>query len=222
MDYFDITLRAMEKLLSDCNEDRYAAYISECVGRWEKSRDIMYLLKGFSENGLFAEFAFQDTVFASDEKSYWTQQLFGGLTAMAIQLARFYREGKNIDIAFIRKNFGFPAQVIEGSVCEGCGARQINAADIDRYISTQVISGAVADGLEAGDLTKTVEQIMNVTYTDITVGRERAKLRAANTGVDVSSARKPATFCMRCGSGKIKSCRFLKSLKKPEFVPLSV
>lgn len=221
MNYYEITIRAMEKLLSDCREDKYAAYISDCVGRWQSSRDVNCFLRGFSENGLFAEFAFQQTEFSSAENRFWTQQLFGGLTAMAMQLARFYSERRKIDIAFIRKYFGHPAEVIEGSMCESCGAKQINAADIDRYISMEVISGAIADGLEAGDLNGITGEIMNARHRYITAGRENARLRALNTGVDVCSDIRPMTVCIRCGSRKIKTCRFLKSLKKTEFVALS-
>lgn len=221
MQFYETTLKAMHKLLSDCGEQPYADYLADCLVQWREHADTSPFLKGFSQKGIFEHFSFEHTRFPSAESNYWTQQLFGGLTAMAMQLARFENEGKKIDIGFIRKHFGHPAEVISGSRCEDCGTKQICQADIDRYISMQVISTAIADGLEAGNLTRTVEQIMQVTDREIITLRERSRLRAANTGVNVSSGRTPMAVCTKCGGKNIRSCRFLKSLREPKFVELS-
>lgn len=220
MQYFEITLSAMHKLLTDCGEQRYADYLADCLEQWRTGGHTEPFLKGFSQNGVFEHFAFEHTLFASAESNYWTQQLFGGLTAMGMQLARFINEGKSMDIAFIRRYFGHPAELITGTKCENCGATQLGLDDIDRYISVQVISTAIADGLESGDLSRKVEEIMKGTFREITVLRERARLRAANTGVNISSSRTPVTVCMKCGGRNIRPCRFLKSVREMVFVEL--
>lgn len=221
MNFYEITLRAMHKLLTDCGEQEYAACIADCLEQWTSNADMAPLLQAFSKKGKFAHFAFEHTVFPTEERNYWTQQLFGGLTAMAMQLAKFAGEGKSVDIRFIRQHFGYPAEMITGSMCADCQSRQISMADIDRYISMQVISAAIVDGLEAGDLTKATEEIMQVKWKDIKALRDKAQLRALNTNVDVSSGRMPMTVCMKCGGKNIRPCRFLKSVKELVFVPLS-
>ena len=106
MKFYETSIKAMEKVLRDTKEDFYADYIKECIQKWESSKDTSYFTKGFSKKGRFENFTFQTTEFSSEENRYWTQQYFGGLVAMAMQLAKFITEGKTIDIGFIKKNFG--------------------------------------------------------------------------------------------------------------------
>ena len=221
MKFYETSIKAMEKVLKDTKEDFYADYISECIQKWESSKDTTYFIKGFSKKGRFENFTFQNTAFPSEESRYWTQQYFGGLVAMAMQLAKFINEGKTIDIDFIKKNFGHQAEVISGSVCSSCGTKQFSMADIDKCVTIPVISGGIIEGLEKEDLTDITEQIMNCTYGRLVKEREQAKERAANTNVSVSSSRTAMTVCTKCGGKNISKCRFLKSLKKNAFVALS-
>ena len=221
MKFYETSIKAMEKVLRDTKEDFYADYIKECIQKWESSNDTSCFTKGFSKKGRFENFTFQTTEFSSEENRYWTQQYFGGLVAMAMQLAKFITEGKTIDIGFIKKNFGHQAEVISGSVCTDCGTKQFSMSDIDRYITIPVISGGIIEGLEKEDLTDITEQIMNCTYDRLVKEREQAKERAANSNVSVSSSREPMTICTKCGGKSISKCRFLKSLKKNTFVALS-
>ena len=211
----------MEKVLRDCKEDTYADYIAESLEKWAENKDTSFFIAGFSKKGCFEEFAFQNTSFTSSEKEYWTRQYFGGLVAMALQLAKFESQGKSISIDFIKQHFGHPAEIISGTLCEDCGAREFSMLDIDRYVTSPVISGAIISGLEKGDLSEITEQIMDAVYVPLLVEREHATLRAANSGVSVSSTREPAKVCLKCGGKNVRKCRYLKSLKKMSFVPLN-
>lgn len=221
MKFFEISVRAMENILKECGETSYADYISDCLLKWSASSDTEYFLKGFSKGGKFERFDFSDTKFESEEQKYWITQYFGGLVAMAVQLAKFEREGKNISLDFIRRNFGHQAEVISGVICENCKTKYINMSDIDRYITMPVISGAIIEGLEKGELTDITQQIMNLSYKKLSKERDEAKLRAANTSIDVSSDRTAIAICLKCGGKNFKRCRFLKSLKKNSFVALT-
>ena len=79
MDYFEITLRGMRKVLDLCGEDTYRAYIDDCIEGYSAKGDVGLLMKGFSPKGVFADFHFENTVFLTEEKRFWTEQLFGGL-----------------------------------------------------------------------------------------------------------------------------------------------
>ncbi len=221
MNFYELTLETLIQVLTDSSEDLKASYLSDCLSRWKSRSDVDYFIRGFSDKGVFADFHFANSTFSSEEQRFWTQQLFGGLVAMAMQLARFHKEKKPISIGFIRQNFGHQAEVIHGTVCQDCGARLVNALDIDRYITMPVISEAIVEGLDHDDLKKRAAEVMALTYPRLGSEREKAKLRAANTNITVSSDRKPQTMCFRCGSKNLKTNRFLKSLRKNEFVMLS-
>ena len=221
MDYFEITLRGMRKVLDLCGEDTYRAYIDDCIEGYSAKGDVGLLMKGFSPKGVFADFHFENTVFPTEEKRFWTEQLFGGLVAMSVQLARFKAEHTPFDITFIREHFGHPAEIIEGSVCAGCGLKTITALDIDRYVTMPVIAEAIVEGIDRGDLEARVVQITDLSYPKLKYERDDASVRAINTDISVSSGRTRPTVCLRCGGKNIKTVKFLKSLRKKEFVMLS-
>ena len=221
MELYEITLRGMKKLLDDCTEEAYANIIEECLRKWQGRKDTACLLKEFAEGGRFRTFRFKESDFSSSEQNFWVQQLFGGLVAMVIQLARADAEKQIIDIAYIRRNFGRPSEVLTGTRCTSCGQRQVSGTDIDKYICLPIIAKRIADGLEQGSLDKEIDIIRSVSAPEIKSQRNEAQLRAANTGLLISDSRTPMTFCPSCGGKKLVPCRFLKSVKERVFVPLS-
>ncbi len=220
MEFYEITLKAMKKLLDDCNEKDYADMIKDCLEGWHKRQDTDCFLREFAKGGRFRTFQFKPEDFASGEQNFWVQQLFGGLVAMAIQLAGAIREKRTIDIGFIRKNFGRPSEVINGKKCSDCGKRQISGLDIDKYISLPIIAKRIADGLENNTLDTQIDSIISVSAPEISHERKATELRAANTGLLIVGENASA-FCPACGSKKLVPCRLLKSLKEPVFVPLN-
>lgn len=221
MEFYEITLKGMQKLLNDCNEKVYADIIADCIAAWQARQDTDCMLKEFATGGRFRTFQFKKEDFSSLEQNFWVQQLFGGLVAMVIQLAGFIRENKTVDIAFIRRNFGRPTDVLTGMKCSSCGQRQVSQLDIDKYISLPIIAKRIADGLENNTLDKEIETIISVSAPEIQRERNNAQLRAANTKLIVSDSRTPMKFCPSCGNQKLEPCRFLKSVKEPIFVPLN-
>lgn len=221
MDFYRITLEGMKKLLDDCNKKSYSDMIEYSLEKWNSRKDTNFFVTLFSEKGSFQELTFDVSEFSSQEKLFWTQQLFSALAAMAIQLADFIKHKKSCDINFIRTHFGHPAQMISGSACANCGARQINIDDVDRYISSSIIAKRVVDGLENGNLNENIEAIMTLSAPEIQREREHTKTRIMNSSVPFSQNRTRQTFCLNCGSKDIKKCKFLKSIKDVVFVPLS-
>ena len=139
MTYYEQTLTQMKRLLDDCKEHRYASFLADCLTDYADSKDVARFQKGFSGSGIFENFSFRDSDFDDPALAFWTVQLFGGLTAMAIQLAKFEVANRSMDIPFMRKHFGHPAEVIGGMKCRQCGKRFINAMDIAKYITPPVI-----------------------------------------------------------------------------------
>lgn len=222
MEFYRITLEGMKKLLNDCNKTSYADMIAYCIEKWDTNKDIAFFLSSFSEKGAFKNFRFEESDFSSAEEFFWTNQLFSALVAMAIELARASKAGKSYNIDFIRKHFGHDAQIIHGSLCKNCGSRQINAQNVDEYISAPIISKRVVDGLESGSLDENIEAIMTLSAPEIQRERERTKTRIINSSIPFSHGRTDMTFCLLCGGKDIGKCKFLKSLKELVFVPLSV
>ncbi len=222
MNYYESSINAIKQVLSSCKETEYAEYIDECIREWDRTRDTDLFVKGFSKNGKFEKFLISNGEFADDEHLFWATQVFGGLVAMAMQLARFIKAGREMPISYMRKNFGHPAEVVSGLRCKNCGAKEINIADIDKYITPSVISRAIIDGFEQDCLEKNVSEILDISSDYIKSERDNAKERALNTGVSVSDNRVPSTICRKCGCKELNKCRFLKSLKKQMFVALSV
>lgn len=220
MEFYEITLNAMKHLLTVCHEEDYAHILGNCLEQWRKKQDTDCFLTEFAKGGRFRTFQFKEADFVSGEQNFWVQQLFGGLVAMAIQLAGAIQENRTVDIGFIRKNFGRASEVITGTMCPECGKRQISGLDIDRYISTPIIAKRIADGLESNTLNEKIDALIDVSAPEIQRERRAAELRAANTGLLMAD--KPMTFCPSCGSKKKPvPCRLLKSLREPVFVPLN-
>ena len=221
MDFFTPTLEGMISILNECGETDYADNIKACLKTWTSERNPDDFTKSFSKGGYFENFAFANSEFTSDEQRFWITQMFSCLVAMGMQLARFEKSNRLMTIDFMRRNFGHQPEVISGLRCADCGAKEINTADIDRYITPCVISSLIVDGLEAGNLDKNVASIIDLSSKAIADQRAEAAARAANSNVSVADSRTPMTRCKHCGSTNIVKCRFLKSLKKPAFVALS-
>lgn len=221
MDFYEISLRGMHKILSEFGEDTHAAIIEKCIREWQEEGTFRTLVREFSENGKFTTFAFDEDDFVSEEQNFWTQNLFGAMVAMAVKLAEFKQDGQDVDIEFIRENFGYPSDFLNGSQCTNCNFRQISAMDIDGYIVRPIIAARIVTGLEIGNMDKCVEEIVNVTAPEIAAERNKALIRAKNSRIPVSSSWEPMQMCIICGSRNIKTCRFLKNLKKLEFVALN-
>ena len=221
MDFLAPTLEGMGLILTECGETGYAENIKASLESWTNNHDAETFIKSFSKGGYFESFSFADTKFPSEEHRFWITQMFGGLVAMGMQLARFEKDNRIMTIEFMRRNFGHQPEVISGARCGACGAKELNTADIDRYITPYVISRLIIDGLESNRLDKNIASVMDVSSKEISAQRAEALLRANNTGVSVSDSRTTMTRCSHCGSTNILRCRFLKSLKKPVFVALS-
>ena len=121
MEFYEITLKGMKKILDDCKEETYSEIVGKCLAKWQSDKDVKCMLMEFSDNGRFRTFRFRPTDFSSVEQAFWTNQLFGGLVAMMIQLGGFILDGKTVGIDFIRSNFGRPTDVLTGCKCRSCG-----------------------------------------------------------------------------------------------------
>ncbi len=221
MNYYEMSLEAMKKILDDAGEGRYSAFIGDCITDWKKKKNTDRLMKGFLKGGLFEGFSFRKSDFDSAEKEFWTVQCFSAMAAMTMQLARFEHSGQDITIEFMRRNFGHPAEVISGSKCSDCGKKELNMEDIDKYITTPVVAKAVVDGLESGRLIENLDEVISEKYDYLKSEREKALARAMNTNIPVSNERGALSVCKNCGGKNIVKCRFLKSLKTNTFVALS-
>ena len=219
MQFYETTLRGMKKILDTFHEDKYADIVENCISKWQSDKDVMCMLNEFADNGRFRTFKFKPTDFSSVEQAFWTNQLFGGLVAMMIQLGSFIADGKTVDIDFIRSNFGRSSEVLTGSKCTSCGKLFTSEQNIDQYISLPIIAKRIADGLEKGSLDDETDVILSMSAPEIQKERDKTKIRCINTNISVTED-KPV-ICLSCGNRKISSCKFLKSVKAPVFVPLN-
>lgn len=222
MKFYRTTLEGMQTLLAECGQNKYADIISSFIEKWDASRNVSEFIRAFSKKGVFEEFRFNSGDFPSFCEYDWTNALFGALVAMAMRLAHFIRNGQSVDIDFIRSHFGHPTEIIEGTVCEKCGSRQINMGDVDKYIHASILARKIVDGLEDGNLSEKVKGIVTLTDPDIHREREKTKTRILNTPIPFSDEWMPRKFCLLCGGTELKKCKFLKSMKDNVFVPLKV
>ncbi len=221
MNFYASSLEGLKQVLHFSGETRYENYIDECIHDWANSQSTAKLLAAFGKGGIFAEFTFPLSDFATEEEQFWCTQLFGGLVAMTVQLARFHQNNRPISIDYMRRNFGIPSDVISGYKCTSCGTKEINQAQIDRYITPKVVSGTIIDGLEKEDLSERIEALLSLRSEGLKAARAEAIARALNSNVSVADDRKPLTICKHCGSRAIDKCRFLRHTKQPSFVALS-
>lgn len=220
MKFYRTTLEGMQTLLAECGQNKYADIISSYIEKWDTSKNVTEFIKAFSKKGVFENFRFNPDDFPSFCAYDWTNALFGALVAMGMRLANFIRNRETVDIDFIRSHFGHPTEIIEGTMCTKCGGRQINMCDVDKYIHAQIITQKVVDGLEDGNISEYVKQIMTLSAPEIIREREKTKTRILNTPIPFSDEWAPRKFCLLCGGTEMQKCRFLKSVKENVFVPL--
>ncbi len=221
MNYYESSLKGMKRVLEKAGDTVNEGYIDQFIGEWRLSGRTEAFEKAFSKDGVFADFSFDSPSIKNEELRFWCTQLFGGLVAMALQLVKFSKAGREMTIAFMRKNFGHPAEVISGVKCTACDAKEINAGDIDRYITPPVVSRAIIDGLEGECMEKNVDELLDGTSEQLAAERKEAALRAENSKVNVSDGRTHSSICSNCGKTAVEKCRFLKSVKSVSFVSLS-
>ena len=221
MNFYESSLKGLKQILHMTGETAYENYIDTCLAEWETTRTTKKLDAAFRKGGFFENFSFPLSDFVTEEEHFWGTQLFGGMVAMILQLARFHNANRTVTVEFMRKNFGVPSDVISGTRCQNCGAKEINQADIDRYITPRVISQAIVDGLANDTLTENINDMLALRYKPLTAARAEAIARALHSNVAVSDARTPMTICKRCGSKDMAKCRFLRHTKEPSFVALS-
>ncbi len=221
MDYFVLTLEGIKLLLTTFHKDSYAGVIDDCIEQWNKNHHAGAFIQAFSDkNGKLSDLSFAAEDFKSEEQAYWTQQMLGALMAMAAQLAVFAQRKQTMTIEFMRKYFGHPTELINGTVCGQCGAKSISQTDIDNFIAPDIIAAKIVDGLEDGKLNERILSVVNVTATEIDRQRRLTKIRIENSSVPMTGSRHSAECCMVCGSNNMKPCRFLKSLKENVFISL--
>ena len=221
MTYYESSLIGMKRVLAKAGDSLGEGYVDGFIGEWRLAHKTDSFEKAFSKNGVFADYSFASPSIKSEELRFWCTQLFGGLVAMALQLVRFSKAGREITIDFMKKNFGHPSEVISGVKCTSCGAKEINAADIDKYITPLVVSRAIIEGIEGGCMAQKVEELLDGTSKHLIAERKEAVLRAENSKVNVSEERVHPVRCSKCGKASLEKCRFLKSLKSVSFVSLS-
>ena len=222
MEYYEMALQGLYRFFTEYGDKKYSLIIKECIDRWQKNKDAAFFSEKVSKNGEMAEFSLKCSERISDERSYTAFQLFGALVSMAAQLAVFINQKFRVDIDFIRRNFGRPTEVINGTFCRGCGADSISSADIAEYILPTVIAERIVDGLENNTLEKNIVSVMELTAPEIELRRNSVKQRIENSKILFSEVRWHDGLCPVCGSGDTKTRRFLKSLNKNIFIPLKI
>ena len=105
MDFYEISMQGLYKLFTDCGKPAYADILAGCISEWRSKKSFVTLTREYSPGGRMAAFSFREEDFASEEERFWTTQLLGGLTAMALKLAEFRQQKQPVDIGFIRKYF---------------------------------------------------------------------------------------------------------------------
>lgn len=220
MDYYANTLHGMQFLLQQCGKDRYANIIGQLLADYTKNNAVDGLAFAFSPGGSMSGLSFDAADFHSEQQLMWIRQLFEALKAMAVQLALFILHRHTVDIDFIRKHFGRFTEVIHASYCSDCHKHYVTSADIDEYISPEIISQKIFDGLEHGNLNENIAAIVEMTAPEIERRRRSVRRRLSNSQVAIVD-HSASSVCLLCGSNHIKSCRLLKSLKKNIFIPLN-
>lgn len=221
MDFYLMTLSAIQKLLADIDKKEYAYVVGECIENWKNKGDSTMFGKEFDKNGRFADFRLDSTSISDFEKGFWTGQVFSALVAMAAQLAFFHQKGMKADIAFLRKNFGAANEVMTVSKCADCGRREATLLNIDKYVSKIVIAKKIVDGMEKNELDSQIERLITVSAPEIERERRKTRTRLENSSIPYIETYGTIKSCLKCGSKNIAEGRLLRSVKENIFVPLN-
>lgn len=152
----------------------------------------------------------------------WIDNLIGALLSMTYEFSRAIVNGREsaFTMEFVRKNFGRVVQTIDGTMCENCKHRQISLFNVDSFILPSVITNGLVQGLEQGTVEPFVENLIYMRIPEIEKGREAVKEMVVSSGVPLSHSYNSRVYCLMCGGNRIKKCRFLKSARQNNFIPL--
>ena len=221
MDRYTLVLEALKHLLIIAEKEKYAGIVDDCIAAWHDRKDPTMLKKEFEKNGRFSDFVLDSTTVTDPEKGLWLGQLISALIAIAAQSAVFLENGGEIDIEFMRRNFGVSNEIMSASRCSSCKAIEATASDIDKYVSKIVIAKLLIQALENNDLISTVDSIAQLEAKDIAKERRKAKIRLENSSIPFSDNYGTVSGCLRCGSKKTEPCQLLRSNRENIFIPLS-
>lgn len=221
MDHYSMVLEAIQKLLSDIGQKDYADVVGECIEKWKQDGNSVMFGQEFSKNGRFADFRLDSSNISAPEKGFWTGQVLSALIAMSAQLSVFAQRGIEVNMDFMRKNFGAANEIMEASKCADCGRREATGMDIDKYISKIVIAKKIVDGMEKGDLAEQISSLTNMTAPEIERERRKTKTRLSNSGISFTENYGKVKRCIKCGSQNITEGRLLRSVRENVFVPLN-
>ena len=220
MDYYSMVLGAIQKLLADIGQKKYSDVVGECLEKWKNDGDCTMFGREFDKRGRFADYRLDSSQISDIEKGFWTGQTLSALIAMSAQISAMHQRGTEIDLEFMRKNFGVDNEIMTVSKCAGCGRLEATGMDIDKYISKIVIAKKIVDGMEKDNLNEQVESIITVTAPEIEKERGKATARLSNSSIAFTEKYVKVKGCLKCGSSKITEGRLLKSIKENVFVPL--
>ena len=220
MNRYTLVLEALKHLLIVTGKDHYSTIIDDCITAWHNQKDPNMLKREFEEKGRFSDFVLDSTTVNDPEKGLWLGQLMSALIAIAAQSALFLENNGDIDLDFLRRNFGVSNEVMNASRCSSCKSIEVTASDIDMYVSKIVIARVLIKGLETNDLITAVDSIAELTAKDIEKERRKAKIRLENSSIPFSDNYGTVDSCLRCGSKKITACKLLRSLRENIFIPL--
>lgn len=220
MDMYSMTLDAVAGLLRDAGKNDYAAVVDDCNEKWKETGNSRLFGMEFAPKGRLAALRLDAADIPDPEKGYWTAQTFSALIALCAHMADLKTRDLELNMEFLRKNFGIANDLMTANVCESCGSIEATEADIDKYISKGIISKHLVDGLEKGNLSEEVKLLTSGSFPELERERRRTRLRLENTNVKLNPGYGRLAQCSACGSERIKEKRLLKSVKENVFVPL--
>ena len=221
MDYYSMVLEAIQKLLADIGQKKYSDVVGECIEKWKNDGNCTMFKNEFDSNGRFADFRLDSSNISDIEKGFWVGQVLSALFAMSAQISVLNQRGAQVDMEFMKKNFGAANEIMTVSKCADCGRLEATGMDIDKYVSKIVIAKKIVDGMEKNNLIEQVDSIVSLTAPEIERERSKATSRLANSGIAFTQSYGRVRKCLKCGSSKITDGRILKSIKENVFVPLN-
>lgn len=224
MEFYRVALSGLKKLYETLDMTVQKEQIEKVLGieNEKKSAHAFRELVEGSAN-ITKQLAVVGSVPAVTEVSeQWINNLIGALISMIYELSRALLNGTAhiFTLEFIRKNFGKVVQTINGTECENCGHRQVSLFDVDSFILPSIITNGLVQGLEQGSMDHFIEDIIYMRVAGIEQQRDIVKEMVAASSIPLSHSYNPRAYCLMCGGNHIKKCRFLKSVRQNNFIPL--
>ena len=199
MDYYLITLKAIQDFLNFIEEKHWSKWIAEDIYFWETAKHVEHHLKAYHKEGLSDLWICRENNHKlSEEQEPWANSLFICLVNISYTFAKKLSKKLTPTLDDIKINTH--KRTIIADYCFDCEFTLFTKHNIDGYISIKAIEIEIIKSLRANNISQTINDILFLNSSFINVEREKVIKIINQSGFNYTGQNGFMRPCANCKS----------------------